>query len=60
VARFVERAASRGADIAVGDPGRAYLPRTGFERLASYDVPVVRALEDADFKRTTIWRPTRP
>ena len=60
VAQFLERAGSRGADVAVGDPGRAYLPRAGFERLASYDVPVVRALEDADVKRTTIWRPTRP
>jgi predicted nicotinamide N-methyase len=55
---FLDRAGQRGADIAVGDPGRAYLPRTGFEMLASYDVPVIRALEDADTKRTTVWRPT--
>ncbi len=54
---FLARATARGADIAVGDPGRAYLPRTGFEQLACYDVPVIRALEDADLKRTTVWRP---
>jgi predicted nicotinamide N-methyase len=55
---FLDRAGRRGADIAVGDPGRAYLPSTGFEVLASYDVPAIRALEDADTKRTTVWRPT--
>ena len=47
---------ARGADILVGDPGRAYLPKTGFERLATYEVPVTRALEDAEVKRTTVWR----
>ena len=46
----------RGADILVGDPGRAYLPREGLERLAVYAVPVTRALEDAEVKRTTVWR----
>ena len=46
----------RGADILVGDPGRAYLPKEGFERLAVYAVPVTRALEDAEVKRTTVWR----
>lgn len=48
----------RGADILVGDPGRAYLPKEGFERLAVYAVPVTRALEDAEVKRTTVWRLT--
>ena len=48
----------RGADILVGDPGRAYLPKEGFERLAVYAVPVTRALEDAEVKRTTVWRVT--
>lgn len=47
---------TRGADILIGDPGRAYLPRTGLERLATYEVPVTRALEDAEVKRTTVWR----
>lgn len=47
---------AQGADILVGDPGRAYLPRTGLERLATYEVPVTRALEDAEIKRTTVWR----
>ncbi|MHA6685958.1 class I SAM-dependent methyltransferase [Mesorhizobium sp. A556] len=47
---------ARGAEILVGDPGRAYLPKTGLENLAVYEVPVTRALEDADVKRTTVWR----
>ncbi len=47
---------ARGTDILIGDPGRAYLPSTGLERLATYEVPVTRALEDAEVKRTTVWR----
>ena len=44
-----------------GDYGRAYLPRTRLTPLASYDVPVLRALEDSDIKHTTVWTlPERP
>ncbi|MER8505867.1 methyltransferase [Mesorhizobium sp. M0199] len=46
---------ARGADILVGDPGRSYLPKTGLEPLAVYEVAVTRALEDAEVKRTTVW-----
>ncbi|MBZ9658876.1 methyltransferase [Mesorhizobium sp. ESP-6-4] len=46
----------RGAEILVGDPGRAYLPKTGLGSLAVYQVPVTRVLEDAEVKRTTVWR----
>lgn len=48
----------RGARVLVGDPGRAYLPKTGLFRLAQYEVPVTRALEDAEVKRTTVWELT--
>ena len=47
---------ARGAEILIGDPGRAYLPKAGLEKLAVYEVPVTRALEDAEVKRTTVWR----
>ncbi|WP_430702074.1 class I SAM-dependent methyltransferase [Mesorhizobium captivum] len=47
---------ARGADILVGDPGRAYLPKKGLQSLAVYQVPVTRVLEDAEVKRTTVWR----
>lgn len=46
----------RGTEILVGDPGRSYLPKERLEKLATYEVPVTRALEDAEVKRTTVWR----
>ncbi len=46
----------RGAVVLVGDPGRSYLPADRLEALATYAVPVTRALEDADIKRTCVWR----
>ncbi len=49
------RLAERGARIVVGDPGRAYLPKDRLQQLAVYTVPVTRALEDAEVKRTTVW-----
>lgn len=48
--------AARGADILIGDPGRSYLPNDRLEALAVYQVPVTRALEDAEVKKTTVWR----
>ena len=48
--------AARGAAVLVGDPGRSYLPKERLVRLAEYQVPVTRALEDAEVKRTTVWR----
>ena len=56
VQAFVRRAVDRGALVLVGDPGRAYRPGTGFRVVATYDVPVPRALEDADTKATTVLR----
>ncbi|RWM16214.1 MAG: methyltransferase [Mesorhizobium sp.] len=49
---------ARGAEVLVGDPGRAYLPRAGLQSLAVYQVSVTRELEDAEVKRTTVWRLT--
>lgn len=46
----------RGAEILIGDPGRSYLPRQDLTALAVYEVPVTRALEDAEVKKTTVWR----
>ena len=46
----------RGAVVLVGDPGRSYLPTDQLEALATYAVPVTRALEDAEIKRTSVWR----
>jgi predicted nicotinamide N-methyase len=45
-----------GKTVIVGDPGRSYCPRHLMEPLATYEVPVTRALEDAEVKKTTVWR----
>ncbi len=58
VFNLVRRFASRGVEVLVGDPGRAHLPSSGLTELASYEVPVSRALEVADVKRATVWRVT--
>lgn len=47
---------ARGATVLIGDPGRTYLPRDILEKIAEYDVPVIRDLEDADVKKTAVWR----
>jgi predicted nicotinamide N-methyase len=53
---WFERLSARGAQVLVGDPGRSYLPKDKLIPLAVYAVPVTRALEDAEVKRTTVWR----
>ncbi|APG92761.1 class I SAM-dependent methyltransferase [Sinorhizobium americanum] len=53
---WFETLGSAGAAVLVGDPGRAYCPRERLAALATYEVPVTRALEDSEVKRTTVWR----
>ncbi|WP_168878732.1 class I SAM-dependent methyltransferase [Rhizobium sp. P28RR-XV] len=48
--------AGEGRLVLVGDPGRAYLPKDHLEAQATYQVPVTRALEDSEVKKTTVWR----
>jgi predicted nicotinamide N-methyase len=45
-----------GKRVLIGDPGRTYLPRDKLEQIAVYDIPVTRALEDAEVKRAAVWR----
>jgi predicted nicotinamide N-methyase len=45
-----------GKVVLIGDPGRTYLPRDQLEQITAYDVPVTRALEDAQVKRAAVWR----
>lgn len=51
---FLRLAYERGALVLVGDPGRAYRPKEGFDQVAAYRVPVNRDLEDADLKQTAV------
>jgi predicted nicotinamide N-methyase len=52
---FLERHATIGTRVLIGDPGRTYLPKERLTRLAEYSVPVTRELEDLEIKRTTVW-----
>lgn len=53
---WLERVAADGVTVLVGDPGRAYLPKDCLDACAVYEVPVTRALEDSEVKKTTVWR----
>jgi predicted nicotinamide N-methyase len=48
--------AARGAEVWLGDPGRAYLPAHGLEPLAEYVVPTSLDLEDRTERATRILR----
>ena len=55
VMAWLEAGARRGARVLIGDPGRSYFPREGLVRLAEYQVPTTRELEDMEVKRTAVW-----
>ena len=40
----------------LGDPGRAYFPKTNVEKLASYSVQTTRDLEDREIRETGVYR----
>ena len=56
VLRFIDAAAAQGAVVLIGDPQRNYFPKGRFVSAAEYRVPVTRELEDAEIKRTSVWR----
>ncbi|KAA1179382.1 methyltransferase [Rhizobium tropici] len=53
---WLRQLVGEGRLVLVGDPGRAYLPKDRLEARAIYQVPVTRALEDSEVKKTTVWR----
>jgi predicted nicotinamide N-methyase len=54
---LLERARARGADVLIGDIGRAFLPGDRFRVLDARDIQVVADLEDARVKRAMVWAP---
>ncbi|MGY1605016.1 class I SAM-dependent methyltransferase [Geodermatophilus sp. SYSU D00815] len=50
---FLDRARAAGADVYIGDPGRAYLPSDRLTEVAAHDVPET---EGPGIRRTTVWR----
>ncbi len=55
VFNWLTLAKSQGSTVLIGDPGRSYLPKDKLIKLAEYNVPVTRDLEDAEIKRTAVW-----
>lgn len=53
---YLDRCMGSGITIYVGDPGRSYLPKERLELLATYEVPVIGALEDAEIKKSSVFR----
>jgi predicted nicotinamide N-methyase len=47
---------AEGRTVLIGDPGRSYLPKDALTQIAAYEVPTPRALEDAEVKRTGVWK----
>jgi predicted nicotinamide N-methyase len=55
VMAWLAAARAAGTRVLIGDPGRSYFPKSGLEKLAEYQVPTTRDLEDAEVKRTAVW-----
>jgi predicted nicotinamide N-methyase len=53
---WLAECAATGALVLMADPGRAYLPARGLERIAVYNVPTSLELEDRTLRETVIWR----
>ncbi|WP_183178016.1 50S ribosomal protein L11 methyltransferase [Azospirillum sp. OGB3] len=56
VTAWLRAIAATGTLVLLGDPGRAYVPLSGIERVAQYSVPTSLELEDREMRETTIWR----
>ena len=44
-----------GASILLGDPGRNYFPKSGVEKLATFNVQTTRELEDREIRETSVY-----
>jgi len=55
VTGFLERCVKRSIDVLIGDPGRAYLPRTRLRLLREYRVPDVGEVESAATKPSAVF-----
>ena len=56
VSAWLESLHKRGAVVLIGDPGRSYLARDKLDQIITYSVPVTRALEDTEIKKSSVWR----
>jgi predicted nicotinamide N-methyase len=51
---FLHRAAARGARVLVGDPGRSYLPHDRLDVVATYQVSMLGAPQDAQIRKVYV------
>jgi predicted nicotinamide N-methyase len=56
LAAWLRQRARSGATVLLGDPGRAYLPKSGLTEIACYRVPTPLDLEDRTERETRVWR----
>lgn len=55
VMAWLQVAQRRGSRVLIGDPGRSYVPSDRLIRLASYQVPTTRELEDSEVKPAGVY-----
>ncbi len=55
VMAWLAEARAAGARVMIGDPGRSYFPKSGLVKVAEYQVPTTRELEDMEVKKTGVW-----
>jgi len=53
---YLQRARANGRDVFVGDPDRAYLPRSAFTLAADYAVETSLEIENAAIKTARVWK----
>ncbi|ESY84806.1 50S ribosomal protein L11 methyltransferase [Mesorhizobium australicum] len=53
---FLDRCLAAGIEVLVGDPGRAYLPRSRLRLVAEYKVPDFGEAKDASLKPSAVFR----
>lgn len=56
---FLARVAAKGGRVLVGDPDRGHLPHDWLEPVATYQVPLSSAPEDAQHHLTSVLKPRR-
>jgi predicted nicotinamide N-methyase len=52
---WLTASASKKARVLLGDPGRSYFPKSGVEKLATWNVQTTRELEDREIRETSVY-----
>jgi predicted nicotinamide N-methyase len=55
---WLRELSGNGALVLLGDPGRSYFPKSGVEKLATYNVQTTRDLEDREIRETSVYQLT--